>query len=213
MKAGSPKKPEGIQLGELRGLYRSPQGPAGVPVVMLHGYGGDERSMWIFGQGMPEIHPVYSFRALYPAQEGGFRWHVGRRWPPPPSEVLDPAIDAMRKATAAIDAPHGILWVGFSQGAALAFHCASSGLPTAGVACLAGYLPESPTAPPDRLPVFWSHGVQDDRVPFAFALEGAQALRDAGADVDFCQADVGHKLSAGCQRALWTWMERFASRA
>lgn len=200
-----------IQLGGLHGLHRASGEAPGAAVILLHGYGGDERSMWVFGQGIPKRHPVYSFRGLFAAEEGGYRWHVGRRWPPPPADVLDSAVEALRRASKAIDLPEGAIWIGFSQGAALAFHSVASGLPALGVACLAGYLPGSAAPLPGRVPVFWAHGTLDERVPIEVARKGADRLRIAGATVDFCEAEVGHKLSAGCLRALRAWIDRQSS--
>lgn len=200
-----------IELGGLHGLHRAAGEESGAAVILLHGYGGDERAMWVFGQGIPRRHPVYSFRGLFAAEEGGYRWHVGRRWPPPPAEVLDPAVEALRLASEEIDSPEGVIWIGFSQGAALAFHGAASGPPALAVACLAGYLPDSTATFPGRVPVFWAHGTQDERVPIEIARKGVDQLRAAGARVEFCEADVGHKLSAGCLRALRAWIERQSS--
>lgn len=199
---------EPVQAGSLSGLVRPGSGEAPSPVVLIHGYGGDERAMWIFAPGIPTGPTVAAFRGPFPAAEGGFRWHVGRRWPPPPADVLTPAVDALRGAQALLGGRGGIVWIGFSQGAAVAFQCAAAGLPTRAVVCLAGYLPESIGLLPERLPVFWAHGTEDDRVPIEAARASANLLRESGVDLEFCEAKTGHKLSAGCLRAMRGWLEK-----
>ena len=49
---------------------------------------------------------------------------------------------------------------------------------------------------------FVSHGTLDQTVPVAQARQAVQILEDAGANVVYCEAEVGHKLGAACFRAL-----------
>jgi predicted esterase len=169
---------------------------------MLHGYGGDETVMWVFSSALPPTWKVLAFRGIEPVDDGGYRWHRGRRWPPPDATVFAPAVEALRVAVKEDD----VLWIGFSQGAALALCCAAFGLPTVGVACLAGYLPAGVPALRSGLPVFWSHGRQDDKVPIESARAAAALLQSWHVRLEFCETDSGHKVGADCLRGLRRWL-------
>jgi len=196
---------EPVTLAGVVGLTRRGAKPEAPIAVLLHGYGGDEKVMWVFADALPSAWTTIAFRGIAPAEGGGYRWHVGRRWPPPQAEAFGPAVEAVRQA---IPQARGILWIGFSQGAALALCCAAAGLRSIGVACLAGYLPQGLSALETGLPVFWAHGRRDDKVPIDSARAAAETLRSWGVRLDFCEADSGHKVGAECLRALRIWADR-----
>ena len=162
--------------------------------------------MWIFYAGIPASFEVFAPRGLYPSEDAGYQWHVGRRWPPPEAETFAPAVEAIRESVIGVGP---IIWVGFSQGAALAFCCAAAGLPTRGVAALAGYLPENLGQLRSGLRVFWAHGRTDERVSIEWARLGTEKVRSWGADVDYCESEGGHKVSAECLHRLRSWLARF----
>jgi predicted esterase len=195
---------EPVTLGDLSGLRRRGVGEQRATAVLLHGYGGDEKVMWIFSEALPSSWTVVAFRGLVAAEEGGYRWHDGRRWPPPPAQRFEPAVDALRRA---VPEDRNVLWIGFSQGAALALCCAAGRTPL-GVACLAGYLPEGLAPLTARLPVFWAHGRRDDKVPITSARAAADVLGSWRVNLDFCEAGSGHKVGAECLRALKGWVGR-----
>jgi len=206
MTADKPLEP--ISIAGLIGLVRRGEKPESPTAVLLHGYGGDEKVMWIFSSVLPPRWTVFAFRGIAAADDGGYRWHIGRRWPPPEAETFSLAVEALRPA---VPAGREVLWIGFSQGAALALCCAAAGLPSAGVACLAGFLPlQLPRLAPD-LPVFWAHGRRDDKVPIESARSAAEAIQSWGIGLDFCEADSGHKVGAECLRALQRWVVRLDS--
>jgi phospholipase/carboxylesterase len=104
--------------------------------------------------------------------------------------------------------------LGFSQGAALAGaltliyprRVRSLGL-------LSGFLPTAINANPadnslNGLRVFIAHGTLDDRVPIRHARQAAATLQKAGAQVEFCEANVGHKLGLPCFKALESFFMR-----
>ncbi len=160
--------------------------------------------MWAFYAGIPTTYEILALRGLFPSDGGGFQWHRGRRWPPPEASVFDPAVEAIGES---MDREKQVVWVGFSQGAALAFCCAAAGLPTRGVASLAGYLPDNPGSFRTDLPIFWAHGRSDERVSIEWARLAAERLRSWGADVEICESDGGHKVSAECMRAMRLWLD------
>jgi phospholipase/carboxylesterase len=209
---------------------RVPPGPGPHPaVLMLHGWTGDENSMFIFAQRLPKDAMLISPRALYPAPREGYSWQPqsraiggaqlqgsdenpqrGRFWPT--LDDLRPAVAELRQLLVPGNFPTADLsrlrLVGFSQGAALSL--ASALLHPdwmRAVACMSGFMPKgvSPLLverPLAGMPVFVTHGSQDDTVPVSEARAAVGMLEKAGAQVQYCEDDVGHKLSLTCFKSL-----------
>jgi predicted esterase len=75
------------------------------------------------------------------------------------------------------------------------------------LAGLSGFLPDGASTwlhsgRLNGLPVFIAHGTQDERVPVERARTAVAQFEQAGAQVTYCEDDVGHKLSATCFRGL-----------
>lgn len=103
---------------------------------------------------------------------------------------------------------------GFSQGAAMTlalalnfphqFHRA---------AVLSGFLPQGGKEKlrdltPLSMEFFIAHGRLDDLVPVSLAQETTRVLKQAGAKVDYCEDDVGHKMSRNCIEKLRAFLTR-----
>jgi predicted esterase len=56
--------------------------------------------------------------------------------------------------------------------------------------------------------VFVAHGTRDELVPIERGRHTVQTLEQAGAQVTYCEDDVGHKLSAACFRALEAFFKK-----
>jgi len=184
-------------------------------LLLLHGWTGDENSMWVFARKFPENYWVTAPRGLYPAEGGGYSWRVPRPETRglPTLFDLKPAADALVRLVDALSSSWGIDasqfdLVGFSQGGALV-NAVTLLYPhrIRRAAVLAGFMPgEAETLIArqvlDSKPFFVAHGTQDELVPVARAQENIKLLEQAGANVTFCEADVGHKVSAGCLQGL-----------
>lgn len=198
-------------------------------MLLLHGWTGDENSMWVFARNFPEDVFIAAPRAPHAAEAGGYSW-VGRRdkraqisGSPagglPGLGEFKPAADSLIALVDDLSASIGAQasrfdLAGFSQGGALANALA---LLHPGrinrLAVLAGFMPGGVESMLDRqplkgLPVFVAHGDQDALVPVEHAREAITTLERAGAQVTFCEAEVGHKVSADCLRALQTFFSR-----
>jgi len=183
-------------------------------VIMLHGLGGDEKSMWVLEHALPKGGLVIAPRALFSSAGGGFSWVEGQIHGWPTLNDFQPAIEAMDSLLNHIQETNDLkqehlLWMGFSQGAALALAMAnhSSVLP-AGVIVAAGFLPAGDLGDLSGLSVFWGHGSLDEWIPLSKAQRDVQRLQDQGAEVHFCQAEVGHKMGMECLRGLKFWLRR-----
>lgn len=199
---------------------RLPPGPGPHPLfLLLHGWTGDENAMWVFAARLPKDALLVAPRAPYAATLGGYSWQpsLGRTWPD--LEDFRPAMQALWELLAPQNFPSADLsqihLVGFSQGAALAYSLALAYPERVGAfAGLSGFAPGGVQALVETRPLrgklgFMAHGAQDELVPLARARHAYQLLQQAGAQVTFCEDDVGHKLSAACFRGL----ERFFARA
>ncbi len=203
-----------LTIGRWRLRVRMPDGPPPHPAIfLLHGLAGDELVMGIFANQIPQNYLVLSPRGLFEADLGGYSWlrRTARTWPAaedfiePTGQVLALADSVAETLGRNMDRFH---LMGFSQGAALAYTLAflhPDRVDT--LAGLAGFLPEGNEehAATERLAglrAFVSHGTQDSTVPVAYARQAVEALERAGAEVVYCEADVGHKLGAACFRAL-----------
>ena len=206
------------QLQSLKGwVYRmqSVRSKPGRPLLLLHGFSGDENSMWIFTRRLPAGMTQLAPRAPFPAPGGGYSWTPPGDGDRPLSSMRDlqPAVDwlltfveAWAEAMALPVEPLDVM--GFSQGAALALALAlvHPGRVRA-LAVLSGFLPSGADQYLEKQPlthrsIFVAHGRKDDRIPIGQARTAVQLLQDSGARVTYCEADTGHKVSADCILAL-----------
>lgn len=188
-------------------------------VWMIHGWTGDERSMWVFAARMPKDALLLAPRAPYPslhAELDGYSWVTQRSREFSPLPAFQPALESFGGLVAAAAARYASAdftragFVGFSQGAAFSFGWAlSQPQGVTRLAALAGFLPggaESQLASLAGLPIFMAHGTQDETVPVSLARQAEQQLTAAGAQVQYCEAETGHKLAADCARQLAEFM-------
>jgi phospholipase/carboxylesterase len=205
-----------LQAWTLR-VRRASREPARL-LLLLHGWTGDENSMWVFVRNFPSDYWMVAPRAPHLARPGGYSWR-----PPQSGTHEPPGLEDLRPAAQALIAlvdTCSTKWhlgnnafdvIGFSQGAALTNALAllyPEQIRRAGV--LAGFVPSGADAlmrdhPLAGKPFFVAHGTVDEMVKVEDARQSVAMLQQAGADVTFCEDEVGHKLSAGCLRALETF--------
>jgi phospholipase/carboxylesterase len=199
----------------------TPDGPGTRPVILLlHGWTGDENSMWIFANRLPQNAMLVAPRGLYTTALGGYGWQptLDRNWPD--IDDFQPAMEAIWKLLTLQHFPTADLSkihiVGFSQGAALGYSLSLAYPERVGVlAGLSGFAPGGVETLVSSQPLagkacFMAHGTQDRLVPVARARQARQIFLEAGAQVTYCEDDVGHKLSAACFRGLETFFARSA---
>lgn len=195
---------------------------AGIPPVtlMLHGWTGDEDSMWVFTRNLPVNHQIITVRGLYPSNHpeyGGYSWteQHDSKWP----NIKDfgNAVDRLKSLLSTLSQQveadfTKINLVGFSQGAALSYvYALSYPLQVKRVAGLAGFFPPGSEAiiegrPLNGIPVYMAHGDEDETVPIEMAYEAERILTEAGAHVSLCKSDIGHRLGANCFEAFKKFM-------
>ena len=195
---------------------RESSNPALRLLLLVHGLTGDENSMWVFARNFPARYWIIAPRAPHTSDLGGYSW----RGPFEESEFGRPTLEQLREgaeglirlvdeyaASAKIEAETFDV-MGFSQGAAL---CNVLGflypdrIGKTGI--LAGFVPEGleelvSGRPLDGKQFFVAHGTRDETVDVERARASITILEQAGAQVTYCEDDVGHKVSATCLRAL-----------
>jgi phospholipase/carboxylesterase len=203
---------------------RLPQGiePAtSVPVVvMLHGWGGDESSMWLFKRVIPAKTAVITPRAPLDLGNGGYAWFLRND----PLHLTEP--ESLLEAIAKLEYfltrlpqlypvdPRRLLLIGFSQGAAVTNSLVMARPELViGVALLSGMGFELPELVPQAmsladLPVFIAHGTRDETVPLGAAQQACQTYTRLGATVTYAEYNVGHKMHMQGIKDLKAWVAR-----
>ena len=189
-------------------------------MLLLHGWTGDESSMMIFTAKLPQAAWLVAPRGLHPAPQGGYSWYPpSNRISWPNLDIFRPSVQSLLELMTPENFPGACLeqldLVGFSQGAALAYAFALlHPQRVRAVAGMAGFLPDGVATflgndkPLLGKPIFVTHGSRDTIIPVDFARRGVEFLQQAGADVMYCEDDVGHKLSAGCFASLEAFWQR-----
>lgn len=189
-------------------------------ILLLHGWTGDENSMWVFARKLPPDMWIAAPRAPHAAEEGGYSWRALQpgTWGLPTLSDLKPAANSLVRLVDDISASIGVdatrfNVAGFSQGGALT-NVLTLLYPerVRSAAVLAGFMPGGVDEMLKRRVLlnkqfFVAHGTQDNLVPLERAQESIDLLKQAGAQVTFCEAEVGHKVSADCLRGLETFFK------
>lgn len=186
-------------------------------MLLIHGLTGDENSMWVFARNLSAEYWMVAPRAPHASlmEQGGYSWR------PPDSETEDrPRLEQLRASAESLIRlvdeyavsvglnPDVFDVMGFSQGAAMSSLLAflyPERIRKVGI--LAGFVPDGleelvTQRPLEGKPFFVAHGTKDETVSVARARASIEILERAGAQVTYCEDEVGHKVSANCLRAL-----------
>lgn len=181
--------------------------------VLIHGWSGNEDSMSIFSSIIHKNHSILFPRGILEINSGSYGWVDFRDKEPTfndyrrISENLFRSIIELIRNFNLIQGSYKLNLIGFSQGAAI---CATLSIIFPNffkkVALLAGFLPISPPQIVDdsltSVQYFIAHGTDDQIVEFNKSLDLKNYLQGYGADVKFCQEDIGHKVGKNCLRNL-----------
>jgi len=197
--------------------------PAPYPaVVLVHGWLGNENSMWAFQSILPRSALAISMRAPLEA-EGGYGWfQAAEGTPEVQSAAFDQGLAALREFVSRLPReypvdPERIILMGFSQGAAMSYSLLLSDPNLiAALAALAGFLPDPARqwVAPGRLTakrVFIAHGLEDATVRVQEAAQAREAMARCGAEVTYAEYPIGHKLSTQGMKDLKAWLAGFVS--
>lgn len=212
---------EGPALERAGLLHRvlQPQGEGPHPtVVMLHGRSGNEDVMWIFRRAAPPDWLLVAPRGIKEDRAGGYSWRIREKEEWPTLVQFDVAVGAVVDFIETLpdlyDADLQQLYLmGFSQGAATAYAVAMH-YPDLiqGIAGLVGFLPMEcddivSAGALEDMPIFMAVGKEDDRIPYQRSLSCAHTLHLAGADLDYHEYEMGHRLNSQAMRDLRRWWQ------
>ena len=188
-------------------------------LLMIHGFTGDENSMWVFARDLPTQYWIVAPRAPHTTTPSGYSWRPLQAddHGQPSLEQLRPAAEALIKLVDAYQLSAKIETrifdvIGFSQGAAMSnllTFLYPQRIRKTGI--LAGFVPGKldelvAKRPLAGKPFFVAHGTKDDMVPVDRARASIEILEQAGAQVTYCEDEVGHKVSLNCLRALRSFL-------
>lgn len=182
-------------------------------MLLVHGWSGDENVMSVFTSRFPTTRWYLAPRAPFPTPDGGFGWFIPSDGQHATLEDFRPQVEGVLSwldiwgKGSDVDVSQLDL-MGFSQGAAMVL-CVALFHPerVRRIAVLSGYLPAgSEVVLTDHLlegkRILVAHGLRDEVISIDRAHDAVNKLRQAGADVEFCSSDIGHKLSAHCMKAV-----------
>ena len=186
-------------------------------MLLLHGHLGSEKSMWIFTNRLPDSYIYIAPRAPVKTGEDQYSWHeISPKWPGLDhyenlaGQLLDRVTLWCNENNVECDS---LDVVGFSQGAVMAYALAFLYPAKIGkIAALASFIPTKWKTEIDsnnlkNKSFFIAHGTEDQIIPIEKAANAAAWLKENGADVTFCKADIGHKMSADCFKGLGEFFE------
>lgn len=194
-------------------------------LLLIHGWTGDENSMWVFTRGLSPDCWMIAPRAPHPADPSGYSWRPLQpdTFGMPSLGTLLPSAEALIRlideysASVKLEAQQFDL-MGFSQGAAMV-NLIGMLYPhrVRKMGVLAGFVPLGLEELAAKRPlagknIFVAHGTQDQMVPIDRARASIKLLEQAGAQVTYCEDEVGHKLSANCLRALEDYLSSPAGK-
>ena len=181
-------------------------------LLLLHGHLGNENSMWILANPLPETYTFIAPRAPIKTGENQYSWHkINPHWPSLDdygnlAEKLMERISLLLEELVLDYDQYHVM--GFSQGAVMAYALAFLYPDIIGkVAAVASFIPHSWLSKIDpgsikNKPFFIAHGTEDEIIPIEKAASSAEWLETQGANITFCKANIGHKISANCFKGL-----------
>lgn len=176
-------------------------------VLLLHGWTGDEKTMWIFARKLPADCWVIAPRGPHNLVEGGYAWAVPQDGQHPNiTPFLESADQLLERMPLWIPEYYQtdtrLDIVGFSQGAAMTYALSLKTSPVK-IAPLAGYLPGGFSSLAENcsfsnLSVFIAHNTDDNMVSIDESRKAADFFIQKGVIVQFCESAGGHKVSLPC---------------
>jgi phospholipase/carboxylesterase len=186
-------------------------------LVLVHGWMGDENSMWVFTNKLSPKFTIVAPRGPFSVAEGGYSWREIRpgTWGIATLEDLRPAADALLAFLdnwvfeEGLEVEDGqIDLMGFSQGAAMVYTLTLlHPKRVRRLAALSGFFPENGAinSKPQILsskPVFVAHGRLDELIPVEEAHRSITILRELGAQITYCESNAAHKVSKDCKKEM-----------
>lgn len=191
-------------------------------ILMLHGYGSDEKDLFGFANYFPEKYTVISVRAPHPMQPMGNAWYA-INFDADANKFSDTqqAVASREKIKTfieqAIEAyninPEEVTLFGFSQGTILSFATALT-YPSLvkNIIGLSGYIDKNMIDMADQsalksLQVFSSHGTADQVIPVEWGRKTPDILKELEIPCEFKEFPIGHGVNQENFEAVLNWLK------
>jgi phospholipase/carboxylesterase len=210
---------------ELKYLVKSPktQNKDTRMLILMHGYGSDEKDLFELAKMFPENYFIIAPRAPYNvAGTLGYQWYEMKEI----NGQRDGDAQQLAKSRASITkfvtqvsnkykvTPDRIYLSGFSQGAIMSYQVGLT-QPEAvkGIAVLSGmiypslqqYIKQTPAL--YKLKIFIAHGTADNRIPYSKGKEAKELLENKGLKPEFHEyLSMGHTITADEIRDMNKWL-------
>lgn len=179
-------------------------------LVLLHGFGANERDLVPLAQSLSSRFEVWAVRG--PRELGGDRAAWFSLQPSTEGPKVDPAeVEHARTQLAAwlkARAPRPVYLLGFSQGATMSLSIALSE-PTLikGAVAIAGRVPANTPVTKGAGPaVLILQGTRDAMIAPANAESAEQSLQQAGRTVERQSFDAAHEITPAMRQAFEAWL-------
>jgi phospholipase/carboxylesterase len=188
-------------------------------IILLHGYGSDEKDLFELRKSFPARYLVISVRAPYSAGPQGYQW-----FEPGKSDGSSPEVEKSRKLIMKFIGEvirkynadkKQVYLIGFSQGAMMSYEAGLTSPETIkGISVLSGRL--FPTLrdklklTPElkQMKIFISHGTTDNRIPFTEGKSSADSLIKLGLKPEFHEyTGMGHSINEQVMIDLVRWLK------
>ena len=188
-------------------------------LIMLHGYGSNEKDLFSFSDALPDQYTIVSLRA--PINIGmGFAWYdisfdqegnkiYDREMAIKTKNSLINCINILNKELQTD--PFSVTLMGFSQGAILSNAIAltnPSGIKN--VICLSGGVDKEIIELSKKnlksLSFYFSHGINDSILPFNQAKNSLEFLKNNNVNFEFESYPIGHGVSPENFKSMLRWL-------
>lgn len=187
---------------------------------LIHGWSGNEHSMSIFLPSLRQFSYSIFPRATFKIADNQYGW-IEKEGNSKETfadykkvaSVLFQSLKELLKVSVKETTSNKINLIGFSQGAAISVVLGIL-FPNyfSKIALIAGYLPNNAPAIEknklENLDFYIAHGIRDQIVKFDKAIELQNYLENAGAQTQFCEEDLEHKIGKNCLKNLEAFFEQ-----
>ena len=195
-------------------------------LVVLHGYGTDERDLIPIAESLDPRFLVISLQGPVDVNMGGHGWYLLFQNPDglipddysrhESEEMLVHGLaDIIKKEGGD---PQNVIFLGFSQGAAVIYSLLTTynleqyGIKPRAAICMSGYIPRDVVESVsdkrfDGLPLFISHGEFDELIPAQALTEADELFTKAGAMVTAKMYLCGHGVLPETVEDIRSWLE------
>jgi len=193
-------------------------------LILLHGYGSDERDLFELRTFLPNNYLIIAARAPYELSGGGYQWyemtningvHDGKQAELANSRKLIKEFIAQVIAKYSAD-PKRVYLSGFSQGAIMSYQVGLTNPSLLrGIGVLSGTI--YPSLKPmvkksdalRKLKVFVAHGSKDERISYADGKAACNYVKTQGMNPEFhTYAKIGHSITIDVIEDFAKWLKK-----